>query len=161
MADIEFSQLLFPRHLVLRIDAKGRKKYWEEYCIAVETFLRLKGLEAHLTGRQPLFEGGEKSMAQRQWEAEEKLCMAVITLNIRGTYPDWLKKAVAEKKTAAALWEQLGGGGTVVSGEEDKETKQQRRNSKKKPDNDMMSNAILMCAGFLFMKMLMQLIEKV
>ncbi|KAH9902633.1 hypothetical protein C8Q73DRAFT_12894 [Cubamyces lactineus] len=143
MGETGFHQLLFPRHLVLRIDEKGRKKYWDAYCVAVETFLRMKCLESHLTEVQPSIEGDEKGAAQRQWETDDVLCTAVITLNIRGAYPDWLKKSIAEKKPAAALWEELHGVGAVVSSEDDKETKRQGR-KKKSGNNELLPNAIFM-----------------
>ncbi|KAI0325451.1 hypothetical protein GY45DRAFT_1374738 [Cubamyces sp. BRFM 1775] len=157
MGETEFFQLLFPKHLVLRVDAKGRKKYWDAYCVTVETFLRLKGLEAHLIESRPFLEGDEKSEAQRRWEMDDRLCTAVITLNIRGTYLIWLKKSIAEKHSAASLWGELRRGGTAGNSGDDREAKQERR---KKSDNETLSNAIFICAGFASMMMLYRIIEK-
>ncbi len=107
----DFNDLLFPKRLVLRFDNKGRRKHWHAYRSAVETFIRLRGLESHLQSeeRPPTLELDEKE--RRRWEADDKLCVSIITLNIKGELPVWLGRMYDEGRPAASLWKELCGAG--------------------------------------------------
>lgn len=107
----DFNDLLFPKRLVLRFDSKGRRKHWHAYRSAVETFIHLRGLESHLQteGVPPTLELDEKE--RRRWGADDKLCISIITLNIKGELPVWLGRMYEEGRPAAALWKELCGTG--------------------------------------------------
>lgn len=110
--NLDFNDLLFPKRLVLRFDRKGRRKHWHAYRSAVETFIRLRGLESHLqisVDGPPTLELDEKE--RRRWEADDKLCISIITLNIQGELPVWLGRMYEEGRPAAALWKELCGSG--------------------------------------------------
>ncbi|KAL1949658.1 hypothetical protein VTO73DRAFT_8539 [Trametes versicolor] len=112
MQKSDFNDLLFPKRLVLRFDSKGRRKHWHAYRSAVETFIRLRGLESHLQREYgpPSVELDEKE--RRRWEAEDKLCISIITLNTKGELPVWLGRMYEEGRPAAALWKELWSIGT-------------------------------------------------
>ncbi|KAI0833649.1 hypothetical protein BC628DRAFT_39510 [Trametes gibbosa] len=113
----DFSELLFPKRLVLRFDSKGRRKNWHTYRSAVETFLRLKGLEGHLqTDSMPSFDLSEET-ERKKWGADDKLCVSVITLNIKGELPAWLGRMFQEGRSAGSLWKELGARGPLPTRE--------------------------------------------
>lgn len=108
----DFNDLLFPKRLVLRFDSKGRRKHWHAYRSAVETFIRLRGLESHLHSEdQPLATLELDEKERKSWEADDKLCISIITLNIKGELPVWLGRMYEEGRPAASLWKELCGTG--------------------------------------------------
>lgn len=110
--DDEFSSLLFPKRLVLKFHSNGRPKNWHAYRSAVETFLCLKGLQAHLEADPPTFNlSDEKQLERKKWEQDDKLCISVITLNIKGELPAWFGRMCQERRSAGSLWKELGARG--------------------------------------------------
>ncbi|KAI9066313.1 hypothetical protein FKP32DRAFT_1756075 [Trametes sanguinea] len=107
MQTTQLTDLLFPKHLCLRVNTKGGTRNWTAYRTAVETFLRLRGLDSHLRTSDKTVDSDEKGTERRQWETDDELARSVIILNIRGLQPEWLHKACAEKRGAAALWSQI------------------------------------------------------
>ncbi|OJT14474.1 hypothetical protein TRAPUB_8974 [Trametes pubescens] len=69
---LSLSELILPEHLHLR----GRGT-WKTYKHAVETVFKLKGLQGHLE-RSDMWYASEPT----RWNEEQKLCRAIITLNI-------------------------------------------------------------------------------
>ncbi|KAI0648967.1 hypothetical protein C8Q79DRAFT_484269 [Trametes meyenii] len=106
-AETTFSELLFPERLLLDFDdvGFGRGANWDAYRVAIETFLRLKGLEAHLNADGPPVDLNISE--KRLWEVEDDLCASVIKLNIKGKFPVWLKRLEAGRSPAASLWKEL------------------------------------------------------
>ncbi|OSC99873.1 hypothetical protein PYCCODRAFT_1437844 [Trametes coccinea BRFM310] len=120
---------------------------WTSYQTAVETFLRLKGLEAHLAATDQAFESDEKGTERRQWEADDELARAVIILNIRGAHPEWLEKACTEQGGAAVLWIQIKDN-RVKGGNEQKAELGVLKQQKRREDKDeQWMTALLMFMG--------------
>ncbi|KAI0714957.1 hypothetical protein C8Q76DRAFT_795765 [Earliella scabrosa] len=101
------SDLFLPPDIALQIK-KGpygvSVHNWAAYQYAIETLLRLRGLETHLTstGAPP-----DASAAETErWNEEDRLCKAIVTLNVRHSFTilDW---HTADEKSASAVWREL------------------------------------------------------
>ncbi|EIW58263.1 uncharacterized protein TRAVEDRAFT_20326 [Trametes versicolor FP-101664 SS1] len=101
---LPLSELIFPDHLQLR----GRGT-WKTYKRAVEAVFKLKGLERHLKLPAVCESSGSR------WDEEEKLCRAIIFLNIHDMehlYPKdrehigfyWQRLAALHEGPVGAKW---------------------------------------------------------
>ena len=94
--------LFFPAHLRLG------PTNWREYRHTVETICRLYGVEHHLFS--DYLEGEfdsleEERAAQEEWDREQALCKAIITLNIKN-FPEYSIEA-GYRVYARYVWDQL------------------------------------------------------
>lgn len=90
---LPLSELILPEHLHLR--GLGT---WKTYKHAVETMFKLKGLQGHLERSDLWYE-----FEPTRWNEEQRLCRAIITLNIRDI--ERLRPESGER--AVDYWERL------------------------------------------------------
>ncbi|KAI0636080.1 hypothetical protein C8Q77DRAFT_1101258 [Trametes polyzona] len=142
-----FVDLLFPKRFVLRYNTKGERKNWHAYRSAVEAFLHLRGLECHLRDGTPSDALYLDEKERKRWETDDKLCVSVISLNIKGEPPEDFGRMCEEGRPAASLWEKLHTEDHAVA----------RGGRRKGGDDDLFVKVLISCAfgGFLLMGLIM------